>query len=163
MPSSSGLRLRLRLRPRLLYTASVLVVSAFIGACMQQGEGDVCDPAAANGGNADCQNGYVCTQPSLLAPGTMGYRCCPGDLALGTGVCTLGQSMIPENSANPSNDAGADAADAADAEGGDADATTVDAADANPSDSSRDTAPQDGGSNGNGNATVEAGDSAPTE
>jgi hypothetical protein len=152
----------------LLYAALLLVVSAIVGACMQQGEGDVCSPFAGNNGNADCQDGYVCTPPGLLASGTMGYRCCPGDLALGTGVCALGQSMIPENPANPANDAGADASDAAQAEGGDANVatveggdanvTTVDAADAKPNDgSSSDAASADG------SETIEAGDSAPGE
>jgi hypothetical protein len=143
----------------LVHAVLLLAVSAVAGACMQQGEGDVCSPSAGDNGNADCQNGYVCTQPGLLASGTIGYRCCPGDLSLGTGVCAQGQSMIPENPANPSSDAQADAADAADAEGG-ADVTTLDGADANPNDgASPDAAPADG----SGGEIVEAGDGAPAE
>jgi hypothetical protein len=151
----------MRLSSGLLYAASLFVVSALAGACMQQGEGDVCDPRAGNGGSADCQDGYVCTQPNVLAPGTVGYRCCPGDLALGTGVCALGQSMISSNpSAGPSDAADAsdaqptDDADAANtdatlvdaADAANADATPVDAADAAPNDaSSADAPPGDAG------------------
>lgn len=136
-------------RLRLLYAALFSAISAIAGACMQQGEGDVCSPYAGNGGSSDCQDGYVCTEPSLLAPGTMGYRCCPGDLSLGTGVCALGTSMIPENPANPTLDAQADAADAGDAEGSDAEAAANDG-------SSPDASPE-------GGETVEAGDGAASE
>lgn len=95
-----------------LVAVFVLAVSALSNGCQQQGEGDVCDPRAGNNGNADCQNGLVCTQPSQLAAGTQGYRCCPGDPALATGVCALGQSSVPEDSAAPSSGSTPDAADA---------------------------------------------------
>jgi hypothetical protein len=144
----------MRFSSSLLYAVSLFAVSAIAGACMQQGEGEVCDPRAGNAGSADCQNGYVCTQPSLLAPGTMGYRCCPGNLALGTGVCALGQSMIASNPSGGPSDA-ADAADTepTEAEANDAGATPVDAADAAPTDaSSADAPPGDAGAS-DGEAT----------
>lgn len=49
--------------------------ASFFAACSNQGEGERCSKLAENQGNADCQDGLVCT----FISDTEGERCCPAD------------------------------------------------------------------------------------
>lgn len=61
------------MRFRFAVLLSAAFAASVIGACSNQGEGQICDHRAGNNGNDDCQNGLVC----VAVNGINGYRCCP--------------------------------------------------------------------------------------
>jgi len=82
----------------------LLIGAALVGACNNQGEGQVCDPNANNGGNDDCQSGFTCVQ----APGVAGtpnpYRCCPSS---GATAAVCNQSSHPFGEVDAAAEGGA--------------------------------------------------------
>jgi len=99
----------MRVRSALLF-APCLVVVGLLAACDRQGEGQVCDPRAANNGNDDCQSGLACQ----TIPGAANATCCPPNLAQATvAACGANHTLLDANTAPP------DSAQAA--EGGGAD------------------------------------------
>jgi len=80
--------------------AACLVAALSVGACSNEGEGEICDPNASNAGNDDCQSGLTCQQSPL--PGVLGYRCCPTDLTQATvSVCSGNHEVADANAAPP--------------------------------------------------------------
>jgi len=69
------------MRFRFAVLLSALVAASVVGACSNEGEGQICDHRAGNNGNDDCQNGLICTQN---LPGVNGDRCCPPDRSTAT-------------------------------------------------------------------------------
>jgi len=85
--------------PRPAHPFACLVALALICACSNQGEGEICDPDAGNGGNDDCQSGLVC---NTGLPGGVGPRCCPSDLMTAkTAVCSVTHQGVTANPAPP--------------------------------------------------------------
>jgi hypothetical protein len=88
-----------------------------LGACSNQGEGQVCDPNADNSGNSDCQDGLVCTSIGSQ------HRCCPSDRSQSApgNICLPSLTGVAANpapvdggsaEAGPVSTAGFDAAEA---------------------------------------------------
>ena len=81
-----------------LFFAPCLVVVGFFAACDRQGEGQVCDPRAANNGDSDCQSGLTCQ----IIPGAANATCCPPNLAQATmAACGANHTLLDANTAPP--------------------------------------------------------------
>jgi hypothetical protein len=118
-----------------------LAAALAFAACSNQGEGQICDRNAGNGGNDDCENGLVCV--ASPNPNIHGFRCCPASGASTTVECsqpgqTLDASTAPPDAssdgpaeASPSTGGGGgstgDAASPADGATSDAPAASPDA------------------------------------
>lgn len=83
------------MRPRFFAVLALPVLAALaLASCLNEAEGQPCDPLAGNSGNDDCRNGLVCTQVSA------GTRCCPTDRATATAPeCVLSSTV--SDAANP--------------------------------------------------------------
>jgi hypothetical protein len=114
----------MRLRSVLVLPFAAALVFA---ACSNQGEGEICDRDASNGGNDDCQSGLVCG-PSPN-PNIHGFRCCP---PAGTAATTVecSQPIQPIEAGTAAPDAASDAPAVAPpaADGGDDGGASADAA-----------------------------------
>ena len=71
--------------------------ASFFAACSNQGEGERCSKLAENQGNADCQDGLVCT----FISDTEGERCCPPDPNQATSSACRRPSSIGADVAPP--------------------------------------------------------------
>jgi hypothetical protein len=81
-----------------LFFAPCLVVVGLFAACNRQGEGQVCDPRAANNGDSDCQSGLTCQ----TIPGAANATCCPPNLAQATmAACGVNHALLDANTAPP--------------------------------------------------------------
>ncbi len=153
------------MRFRLALVFSSLAVALCFGACSNQGEGEICDPNAGNGGNDDCQTGLMCTQIQGV---DKGFRCCPGDRLnqATTAVCSIsGSSSALGDASSTAPDgtspaeAGADAAEASApaADAGDASNATDAGEAAAPGDAADAGSPGDAGASGDAPADASAG------
>jgi hypothetical protein len=117
-----------------------LILACLVG-CAGQGEGELCNRKAGNGGDDDCQSGLRCSLSVSPSPGF--GLCCPSDPALAQAAACKGSSGgVKGDAAPPSATTGPGLPDArADAtvEAGPSEASASDAAeppDGGPSDAS---------------------------
>jgi len=81
-----------------------LFTGSALGACSDQGEGEICSLLSDNSGNNDCQSGLTCQ----AIPGVNGARCCPADRTQATtAVCSLNNGVLDASPAPPDATGGA--------------------------------------------------------
>lgn len=84
----------------------LFAAAAFLAACSNQAEGEVCSHLADNQGLDDCQDGLRC----VSLPGVNGDRCCPDDRTKATTtVCAAPGGFGGGDAAPPPVDGSVDA------------------------------------------------------
>lgn len=77
-----------------------VVATALLAACQGQGEGQLCDTRAGNGGNDDCQSGLTCQSGHGVVMSPFGI-CCPANGPATTSACSTTGTSLDANPAPP--------------------------------------------------------------
>ncbi len=84
-----------------------VALAPVVSSCALQGEGDRCDlDAGVSGPDADCEEGFVCTDPSKLQHSPAAAVCCPADGSFTTIVCTPKQANTSSSTASSTASSG---------------------------------------------------------